>query len=87
MRNLKKLKKDQLLKIDYLGFLRNHKMHYKSRWVVKYNDKELIKEVKLIFNPERYRKRPNAKKLHTQKGLIKILQNDKEKRSTQLLCG
>ena len=87
MRNLKKLRKDQLLKIDYLGFLRNHKMHYKSRWVVKYNAKELIKEVKLIFNPERYRKRPNAKKLHTQKGLIKILQNDKEKRSTQLLCG
>ena len=87
MRNLKKLKKDQLLKIDYLGFLRNHKMHYKSRWVVKYNAKELIKEVKLIFNPERYRKRPNAKKLHTQKGLIKILQNDKEKRNTQLLCG
>ena len=87
MRNLKKLKKDQLLKIDYLGFLRNHKMHYKSRWVVKYNAKELIKEVNLIFNPERYRKRPNAKKLHTQKGLIKILQNDKEKRSTQLLCG
>ena len=87
MRNLKKLKKDQLLKIDYLGFLRNHKMHYKSRWVVKYNAKELIKEVKLIFNPERYRKRPNAKKLHTQKGLIKILHNDKEKKSTQLLCG
>ena len=85
MRNLKKLKKDQLLKIDYLGFLRNHKMHYKSRWVVKYNAKELIKEVKLIFNPERYRKRPNAKKLHTQKGLIKILQNDKEKRNTQIL--
>ena len=87
MRNLKQLRKDQLLKIDYLGFLRNHKMHYKSRWVVKYNAKELIKEVKLIFNPERYRKRPNAKKLHTQKGFIKILQNDKEKRNTQLLCG
>lgn len=80
MRNLKKLRKDQLLKIDYLGFLRNHKMHYKSRWVVKYNAKELIKEVKLIFNPQRYRKRPNAKKLHTQKGLIKILENDKETR-------
>ena len=80
MRNLKKLRKDQLLKIDYLGFLRNHKMHYKSRWVVKYNAKELIKEVKLIFNPERYRKRHNAKKLHTQKGLIKILENDRETR-------
>ena len=80
MRNLKKIRKDQLVKIDYLGFLRNHKMHYKSRWVVKYNAKELIKEVKLIFNPERYRKRPNAKKLHTQKGLIKILENDKETR-------
>ena len=87
MRNLKKIRKDQLVKIDYLGFLRNHKMHYKSRWVVKYNAKELIKEVKLIFDPERYRKRANAKRLHTQQGLIKILENDKERRSAELLCG
>ena len=87
MRNLQKLRKDQLLKIDYLGFLRNHKMHYKSRWVVKFNAKDLIKEVKLIFDPERYRKRANAKRLHTQKGLIKILENDKERRNTELLCG
>ena len=82
MRNLKQLRKDQLLKIDYLGFLRNHKMHYKSRWIVKYNAKELIREVKLIFDPEAYRKRENAKRLHTQKGLIKILEHDKERRNT-----
>ena len=62
-------------------------MHYKSRWVVKFNAKDLIKEVKLILDPERYRKRANAKRLHTQKGLIKILENDKEKRNTELLCG
>ena len=86
MRNLQKLRKDQLLKIDYLGFLRNHKMHYKSRWVVKFNAKDLIKEVKLIFDPERYKKRANEKRLQTKKGLIKILENDKEKRSAELLC-
>ncbi len=87
MRNLKKLRKDQLIKVDYLGFLRNYKMHYKSRWVVKFNAKDLVKEVKLIFDPEQYRKRLNAKRLHTQKGLIKILENDKEKRNAVLLCG
>jgi len=47
--------------------------------VVKYKD-DLIKEVKLIFNPEEYRTLKNAKLLHTQQGLIKILENDKERR-------
>lgn len=60
--------------------LKRNKMHYSSRWIVKYDVNNLIKEVKLIFNPKEYRKFPNAKTLNTQDGVIKILENDKEKR-------
>jgi hypothetical protein len=54
-------------------------MHYSSRWVVKYAE-DLIKEVKLVYNPEEYRKFKTSKPLHTQNGVIKLLENDKEKR-------
>ena len=58
-------------------------MHYAERWIVKYdnNNPPLIKEVKQIFNPEEYRKWSKAKPLNTQDGLIKILENDKIRRS------
>jgi hypothetical protein len=65
--------------MSYLTHLKRTKMHYSSRWIVKY-DEDLIKEVKLIFNPEEYRIMKGAKPLHTQNGLIKILENDKERR-------
>ena len=65
--------------MSYLTHLKRNKMHHSNRWVVKYKD-DLIKEVKLIFNPEEYRTLKNAKPLHTQQGLIKILENDKERR-------
>jgi len=66
--------------MSYLSHLKRTKMHYSNRWIVKYNG-ELVKEVKLIFNPEEYRKFPSAKKLNTQEGLIKILEQDKERKS------
>ena len=66
--------------MSYLSHLKRNKMHYSNRWIVKYNG-ELVKEVKLIFNPEEYRKWSKAKPLNTQEGLIKILENDKIKRS------
>ena len=65
--------------MSYLTHLKRNKHHYKSRWIVKYK-KDLVREVKLIFNPEEYRNMKNAKYLHTQEGLIKILENDKERR-------
>jgi hypothetical protein len=67
--------------MSYLTHLKRTKMHHSERWVVKYNG-DLIKEVKLIFNPKEYRKSKKAKPLHTQQGLIKILENDKERRNT-----
>tara|TARA_R100001463_G_scaffold45907_2_gene94435 strand:- start:127 stop:330 length:204 start_codon:yes stop_codon:yes gene_type:complete len=66
--------------MSYLAQLKRNKMHYKNRWIVKYDDNKLVREVKLIFNPEEYRTFKNARPLNTQDGLIKILENDKEKR-------
>ena len=55
-------------------------MHYSERWVVKLDDDDLVREVKLIFNPEEYRKSSKPRILNTQEGLIKILENDKKRR-------
>jgi len=66
--------------MSYLTHLKRNKHHYSSRWIVKYDDDNLVREVKLIFNPDEYRKGSRARKLNTQEGLIKILENDKERR-------
>ena len=66
--------------MNYLTHLKRNKQHYASRWIVKYDDDGLVREVKLIFNPEEYRKGKRARKLNTQEGLIKILENDRERR-------
>ena len=66
--------------MSYLTHLKRNKYHYQSRWIIKYDDNELVREVKLIFNPEEYRKGKRARKLNTQEGLIKILENDRQRR-------
>ena len=68
--------------MSYLAHLKRNKMHYSNRWIVKYDNNDLIREVKLIFNPQEYRKLSKARTLNTQEGLIKILENDKQKRNT-----
>jgi hypothetical protein len=68
--------------MSYLQFLKRNKMHYASRWIVKYNKEDFIREVKLVYNPDEYRNIKRPRKLHTQNGLIKILENDKERRNT-----
>ena len=62
--------------MSYLKYLKRNKMHHSSRWIIKYHDKEetQVREVKLIFNPEEYRKDKRARPLHIQQGLIKILE-------------
>jgi len=68
--------------MSYLSHLKRNKMHYSSRWIVKYDNDNLVREVKLIYSPEEYRKSSRSRTLNTQEGLIKILENDKTKRST-----
>jgi hypothetical protein len=60
--------------MNYLNFLKRNKMHYSSRWIIKYDLNDKIREVKLVYNPEEYRQGKRARKLHTQQGLIKILE-------------
>ena len=66
--------------MSYLTHLKRNKMHYSERWIVKFDDNDLVREVKLIFNPEEYRKSSEPRTLNTQEGLIKILENDKKRR-------
>jgi hypothetical protein len=67
--------------MSYLTHLKRNKMHHSARWIVKYNDKDLVREVKLIYSPEEYRANKRPRTLNTQNGLIKILENDKTKRN------
>ena len=67
--------------MSYLTHLKRTKHHYQSRWIVKFDDEDLIREVKLIFNPDEYRKALKPRTLNTQEGLIKILEKDKKKRN------
>ena len=58
-----------------------------TRWIVKYDKKGLVREVKQIYNPSEYyaankHKGKNARSLHNKNVLIKILKDDKRKRNT-----
>ena len=66
--------------MSYLAHLKRNKMHHSIRWIVKYGDNDLVREVKLIYSPEEYRANKRPRTLNTQDGLIKILENDKERR-------
>ena len=67
--------------MSYLTHLKRNKMHLSTRWIVKYDDKDLVREVKLIYSPDEYRANKRPRTLNTQNGLIKILENDKTKRN------
>jgi len=75
--------------MSYLTHLKRAKHHRDCRWIVKYNQDNSVREVKLVHNPTEYREGNSkrygekARPLHTIKGLIKILENDKEKRNPQ----
>ena len=70
---------------SYLQHLRKNKNCVDTRWIVKYNKKGLVREVKQIYKPSEYyasnlHKGENARPLHNKNALIKILENDKEER-------
>jgi hypothetical protein len=72
--------------MSYLTHLKRTYNCSSCRWIVKYNKKDLIREVKLVYNPDDYSKANakryghTARKLYTQEQLITILEDDKEKR-------
>ena len=66
--------------MSYLTHLKRTTHCPSCRWIVKRNLNEDIKEVKLVYKPSEYRDIPNSKKLYTQKGLITILEAEREKK-------
>ena len=52
------------------------------RWIIKKDDKGLIREVKCIFNPEEYSKSKNARTMYGDRKLKEVLVKDKQKRAS-----
>lgn len=73
--------------MSYLEHLKKSDNHTDIRWIVKYDKKTgLVREVKQIYKPSEYyasnlHRGKNARPLHNKNILIKILENDKEKRN------
>ena len=70
--------------MSYLTHLKKTISSDENRWIVKYDKKGLVREIKLIYKPSEYyaenkHKGKNARPLHNKNALIKILENDKEK--------
>ena len=72
--------------MSYLAHLKRSYNCPSCRWIVKYNTKDLIREVKLVYNSDEYsqsnskRYGHKARKLYNQEQIINLLENDKEKR-------
>ena len=71
--------------MGFLTHLKKSENETSTRWIVKYNSKGLVREVKQIYNPSEYygfnkHKGKNARPLHNKNVLIKILEEDKIKR-------
>ena len=73
--------------MTYLAHLKRNNHCDDCRWIVKFNSKELIREIKLVYKPSEYSKANakryghKARKLHNREQLISVLESDKEKRS------
>tara|TARA_R100001463_G_scaffold32620_3_gene72957 strand:+ start:216 stop:440 length:225 start_codon:yes stop_codon:yes gene_type:complete len=73
--------------MSYLTHLKRSVHCDACRWVVKYDEEELVREVKLVYEPLEY-SRANAKKygnkarkLHTREQLVAALEWDKVRRN------
>ena len=72
--------------MSYLTHLKRVDNHIDTRWIVKYTTKGLVREVKQIYKPSEYyasnlHRGENARPLHNKNALIKILEDDKERRN------
>ena len=71
--------------MGFLTHLKKTEHDEETRWIVKYDKKSLVREVKQIYKPSEYyalnlHKGKNARPLHNKNALIKILEDDKEAR-------
>ena len=72
--------------MSYLTHLKRNNHCDSCRWIVKFDSKELIREVKLVYNPDEYSKlnakkyNNKARKLHDRQELIDVMELDRKKR-------
>ena len=71
--------------MSFLQHIKRIEVDASERWIVKYDKKGLIREVKQIYKPSEYyaankHKGKNARPLHNKNALIKILEDDRIKR-------
>jgi len=59
--------------------LRKNKTVIRRRWIVKRDEENNIKEVKMIYDPEHYKTLKNSKPMVGDRVLLKILEDEKEK--------
>ena len=75
--------------MNFLQHLKRTEFHDSCRWIVKYDKEDLVREVKLVYRPSEYseanskRYGDKARELKNKKQLIKLLENDKEKRRSK----
>ena len=73
--------------MGYLTHLKRNNHCDDCRWIIKFDSKKLIREVKLVYNPDEYSKDNaqryghKARKLHNRDSLIIALESDKKKRN------
>ena len=72
--------------MSYLSHIKRATICESCRWIVKFNKDETVREVKLVYEPSEYSKTNakryghKARKLHSRDELIKVLEDDREKR-------
>ena len=50
------------------------------RWTIRRNSEDVLTEVKMIYNPEEYKKYKTARKMYGDKALLAILEKEYEKK-------
>jgi hypothetical protein len=73
--------------MGYLSHIKRTILPLDTRWIVKFTPKGKIREVKQIYKPSEYyaenkHKGKNARPLHNQNALIKILEDDKKENNS-----
>lgn len=67
--------------MNFLQHLKRSSNHIDTRWIVKHNKSGFIREIKQVFNPEEYKENKYRRSLLNKEELIKILEEDKNKKT------
>ena len=69
--------------MSYLKFIKRATLDPSTRWIIKYDSKGIIKEIKQLFNPEEYKKRNiHNRDILNKEELIEQIEKNNEKNNT-----